>query len=292
MSAETPSTEIVCKNCQHRFTGRYCSNCGEKVMKESDKSAGHFFEENFHFITHFEGSFFNTLRTIFKAPGKLSLDYTSGTRKRYFKPVSFFLLLVVLYLLFPLFSGLNMPLRGHLKGQAYEKLAKQIARPKFDRYLAQYSDSTVAFNELSEVYSRKSEKTSKLLLFVIIPLCSLPLLLFYRRRPYWYDHLVLSTEINSFFMVFVFFIMAGLANLVALFSPGLFNGDNAVAADNAMSTISYLVLFIFCKKAVERFYQIGPIVSVPFTLLFLFCHYLVVYIVYKFLLFVTVMALI
>src|SRR4051812_13168732 len=82
-------TVITCKNCSNQFTGNYCNNCGEKVYTAHDKSILHFLEEGMHFITHFDGSFFSTLKAIFTTPGKLSTDYTNGIRKRYFKPLSF-----------------------------------------------------------------------------------------------------------------------------------------------------------------------------------------------------------
>ena len=114
---QTPSH--ICKNCNHAFTGKYCNHCGEKVYSEKDRSVLHFFEEGLHFITHFEGTFFNTLKKIFTRPGQLSVDYCNGKRKTYFKPLSLFLLLVVLYLLFPFFEGLNMKLYYHVHHPLY-----------------------------------------------------------------------------------------------------------------------------------------------------------------------------
>src|SRR5687768_6645997 len=113
-----PAT-ISCKNCGNHFSGKFCNNCGEKVITGHDKSVLHLVDEGFHFLTHFEGKFFTTLRTMFSKPGLLSLDYCNGIRKRYYKPVSFFLLLVILYLLFPMFQGLNMTLSSHMTQSAY-----------------------------------------------------------------------------------------------------------------------------------------------------------------------------
>ena len=109
----------TCKACHNRFTGKYCNVCGEKAFDEHDKSMAHVAEEVFHFVSHLDGTLINTLRAIFTKPGQLSLDYCNGIRKKYFKPVSFFLLLVVVYLLFPVFRGLNMPLEGHFKQNFY-----------------------------------------------------------------------------------------------------------------------------------------------------------------------------
>src|SRR5688500_3391743 len=119
MSSKDLSHVNNCKNCNHSFTGKYCNVCGEKVYSGHDKEIKHVFEEAFHFLTHFEGKFLTTIKTIFTNPGMLSLDYCNGIRKKYFKPISLFLMIVILYLLFPLFEGLNMRLQYHQSQSLY-----------------------------------------------------------------------------------------------------------------------------------------------------------------------------
>src|SRR5437868_6771196 len=109
----TFNQEHTCRNCGYHFTGKYCNRCGEKVLVEKDKRLIHFFEEGLHFITHFDGTLLTTVKTIITKPGKISEDYCNGIRKIYFKPQSFFLLLVILYLFFPYFEGLNMDMSYH-----------------------------------------------------------------------------------------------------------------------------------------------------------------------------------
>src|SRR6478736_8508316 len=116
----------ICKNCNNSFSGKYCNHCGEKLYHEKDRSVFHLFEEGLHFLTHFDGTFFNTLKKIFTKPGQLSVDYCNGKRKTYFKPLSFFLLLVVLYLLFPVFEGLNMKLYYHTHHILYGNYARRM----------------------------------------------------------------------------------------------------------------------------------------------------------------------
>src|SRR5579871_2821131 len=103
----------VCKNCKHSFVGNFCNACGEKVYHENDRAFKHLFEEVLHFLTHFDGTLLRNIKTMLTYPGKVSEDFCYGIRKKYFKPLSLFLLLVILYLLFPLFGGLNMKLIYH-----------------------------------------------------------------------------------------------------------------------------------------------------------------------------------
>jgi hypothetical protein len=154
---------ITCKNCGHQFYGKYCNECGEKVYTEHDRTAFHFIEEGVHFLTHLDGTFFTTVRTIFSRPGQVSVDYAYGIRKKYFRLLSLFLLLVVLYLLFPLFEGLNMKLYYHEIHPMYGRYAKeQVEEIMRTKHLSEA--------QVAEVFHKIAEKTSKALLLVLIPL--------------------------------------------------------------------------------------------------------------------------
>src|SRR5438128_2634934 len=98
----------TCKNCHNNFKGSFCNYCGEKVYTEHDKSIKHVLEEALHFVSHFEGKLLATIKSIILKPGKYSSDFCYGIRRKYYQPVSLFLLMVILYLLFPKMQGLNM----------------------------------------------------------------------------------------------------------------------------------------------------------------------------------------
>src|SRR5215212_1703948 len=189
---------VTCKNCGNRFTGKYCNDCGEKVYTEHDRTALHFFEEGFHFLTHFEGRFFTTIKTLFSRPGQVSRDYTFGIRKKYFKLLSLFLLLVVLYLLFPVFEGLNMKLYYHTHHSLYGNYAMKKAQA-----LMQEKHLTDA--EITALFQKASEKTSKFLLVLIIPLtalCVWPVT--FKKRKYFFDQMVFATEVNCVYLIWGF----------------------------------------------------------------------------------------
>ena len=102
---ETPGRFLTCQNCGNTFVGKYCNSCGQQYLGHDDKSFLHLIEEVLHFITHFEGSFWLTLKTLLIHPGVLSKEYCAGKRKKYFRPLSFFMLIVVFYLVFPILQG-------------------------------------------------------------------------------------------------------------------------------------------------------------------------------------------
>jgi len=276
------NNHITCKNCGNIFNGKYCNNCGEKVYQEKDRNIVHLFDEAFHFITHFEGSFFNTLKTIFSKPGQVSKDYCDGIRKKYFKPLSLFLLLVVAYLLFPLASGLNMPLEYHMESNEYGA----YATAKVNAFLKAHPSHSLV--TIKQQFAAKSEKMSKLLLLLIIPFCALVLwLLSFFRRRLFFDQMVLSAEINSFFLIANFFLLPFLIMLIQMVTR-LFNFSTLWLNDDVFTFTGQTVTAIFAAFAFKRFYGFGLLYRIIAALIFIYLHGLIVYILYKFTLFVAV----
>lgn len=302
--------KVVCKNCGNSFIGKYCNRCGEQVYTNHDKSIFHFFEEALHFLTHFEGKFLTTVKAIFFKPGRLSFDYCNGIRKKYFKPLPLFMLLVVLYLIFPLFSGLNMPFRFYLQpgsfaaratqketGVDIERLQQHIQSSvnvrHFDTrgeafvYEKMLFDSALAthptLQKLESTFRSKSEKTSKILLVLLIPFTAIVLwLLAIRKHRYFFDHLVLSTEINSFYILFSFFVMPLVISIMYKLFPA--NAPN-LFTELSLAITCYLVVAIFATLAFRLFYRDKWWWAVSKALLIIVSHYYIVQVIYKFILF-------
>jgi Protein of unknown function (DUF3667) len=178
------------------FEGKFCNNCGQKGYTDKDKSVKHIFEEVFHFMTHFEGAIFTTLKTLFKNPGKLTIDYCNGARKKYYKPISFYLLLVIIYLIFPIAKGLNVAMTTH---QGNDTRAKKIEQYQKNHNLSE--------KEMTVKFENKSAQISKILLFLFIPASALIVfILFFYKKPYVFDLAILSTEINIMYLLISFLI--------------------------------------------------------------------------------------
>jgi hypothetical protein len=246
----------TCKNCGAVFSGKYCNQCGEKIYHEHDKKVSHLFEELFHFITHFEGSFFNTIKTVVTSPGKLSLDYCQGIRKKYFKPVSLFMLLVVLYLLFPRFKGLNMQLGTYAAEQyGFTWTAIPVIKKKMQQ-------DQLNFQQVSEKYQKKSGTVSKAGLFLLIPLSALVLfLLFIIRRRYLFDHFVAAVELCCFFIATHFLLLPFISYIAELINPAwmsFFEDGNEWLGYLQLVIDVLFVSFLFRKFYGEAWYWVIP----------------------------------
>jgi hypothetical protein len=87
-----------CKKCDQEITGTYCANCGQRasVYKVTFKET---FNDLADSMFSLSAPLWTTLRLLFTNPGKLLREYLNGRRKRYYKPVTFFILTTIVYLL-------------------------------------------------------------------------------------------------------------------------------------------------------------------------------------------------
>ncbi len=262
-----------CKNCGNEYPGNFCNICGEKKYTDKDRTLRHVVSEGFHFLTHFEGTFFNTLKAIFLSPGRLSEDYCNGIRKKYFKPLALFLLLVVIYLLLPIFEGLNMKMKYYEQNPVYGKYATA-------KIAAVMQQSGISYEKLSEVFHHAGEKTSKFLLFIIIPpLALFSFLLAFRKRKYYFDHFIFTIEASSFYILWGFLITPLLFQ-VFMQATGIYSFSEVPAVISILS-----VFAIFLTFAGRRFFKFKWWFSILYSILFIAALQFVIMILYKFLLF-------
>ena len=268
----------TCKNCGNQFVGKYCNSCGEKIYSEKDKSIKKLFEEFFHFIFHFEGSLLITIKTMFRVPGQVSLDYCNGRRKRYFKPLSLFLLLVVVYLIFPVFEGLNQKMYYYTSHIVYGSFAKE-------KIAAAMHHTGLSFAGLQEVFHQRSLKVSKFLLIILIPLTALWFwLLTFKKRKYFFDHMVFAAEVNAVFILLGFLLFPLLLTAFEWIYK-VVAGNYLAISDDVIGMITGLFLYSFVAAGAYRFYQIKKWQAVLFGLLFGLAHFIIVQLIYKFILF-------
>lgn len=220
------------------------------------------------------------------------------------------MLLVVLYLIFPFFTGLNMPFKYYLQERSYaSRVVTKKAAVNIDSalavidtaiqhktfatqqesfsYIINAEDSFIRKSEklsvIEATFNKKSEKISKILLLILLPLTAFALwLLSIRKRKYFFDHLVLATEINSFYLLFSFLIFPLLLTLLFKFLPHSFAKH---VTDTGVGIFSYIMVAAFSARAFRLFYGDRWWWAILKSILVVVAHYFIVQIIYKFILF-------
>ncbi|MGI9547281.1 MAG: DUF3667 domain-containing protein [Flavobacteriaceae bacterium] len=86
-----------CKNCGEETINAYCHHCGQRssVYKVTFRETFQDLADN---LLSISAPIIITLKMLVLHPGSLFRDYLSGKRKKYYKPISFFILTTVFYL--------------------------------------------------------------------------------------------------------------------------------------------------------------------------------------------------
>ncbi len=82
-----------CKNCGTSFTGKFCNHCGQKASV-NELTLKDVIHEMWHAVTHTDSGILRLVKDLFFRPQSVYLNYFSGQRKKYFSPVTFFLITV------------------------------------------------------------------------------------------------------------------------------------------------------------------------------------------------------
>jgi hypothetical protein len=204
----------ACKNCGTPMVGKYCHNCGQKVIHPHERKLWHLIFEYFHAFTHLDGKYTKTLINVLVRPGLITREVSSHITVPHFKLTSLFLVGVIIYFLLPAGFIVNTPMNGDFQ--------KQISQGEFSSWKNKMADNKVAADrigkqELQARYDHRLQDFGKLLSLLMIPLV-IPvvwltcLLVKLFRKDFnftAYDVGLASVEINSL-ILYGLFIIGGL----------------------------------------------------------------------------------
>lgn len=91
-----------CLNCNHTVSERFCPHCGQENI-EPKQSAHHLIFHFFEDLTHYDGSFWKTIKNLLFKPGQLTLAYLEGKRQMYVAPVKLYIFISFITFLIPNF---------------------------------------------------------------------------------------------------------------------------------------------------------------------------------------------
>lgn len=105
----------TCKNCNQKFKGNFCNNCGQSAHSH-ELSIAYFWHEIQHGILHVDKGILFTTKELFTRPGYAIKDYISGKRVSHFKPFAYIFILSSLYAVLAHFLKMEILLQGLSNG--------------------------------------------------------------------------------------------------------------------------------------------------------------------------------
>jgi len=240
---------MTCQTCGNPRQETFCPNCGEKRHNPHTLTLRHYAEETLEGFTHFDHRFFRSVRALLLRPGLLTAEFVQGRRVRYMLPLPLFLVCNLLFFFFQTNNVFNQPLSSFVGYQPYTHFGTvQTAR----RALAQSGETE---RELTQRFNAAMTTASKSYLFVLIPVFALLLaLLFVRCRRTFIEHLLFSTHLFAFLLLF--FLLQG---VLVILPTRLLTGQSGDSAtlELLFSLSTLLVLGAYLFVGFRRFYQIS-----------------------------------
>jgi hypothetical protein len=262
-----PEMQRTCLTCATKFTGRYCSQCGEKVLVEGEESLKVFFAEILNAFTFLDGKFIRSFRVTLRDPGTYTRDYSEGIRVPYMKPVSFFFVANFIFFLFPFITSntLSTPLRYQHQVSLYgasvpAMIEEKLATTKMDRAA------------LEEVYNSQSVSLTKLLIVILVFMFAILFsLVNFKRSLYFANHLYFAFEFTSFFL-FVNMIMLSVLVTAAFYVAHWLGADlDGVIGDNFFTWVFALTTLYFLIRGLRTYYRQKWVWAIGKSLLIIFC---------------------
>ncbi|SDZ75103.1 Protein of unknown function [Arachidicoccus rhizosphaerae] len=274
-SALTPesqpeSDKKTCPNCGFATSGNYCAQCGQQTHLHKDTFWGLISHFAAHYF-HYDSKFWQTLKALVFAPGKLTVAYQEKKRQRYIPPISLYIFVsIIFFLLLPVFQQHVVHInsegaaKSHIEklegkdslanGSIEQSLVKAAAAKgdslkAADRYVGRVGDGLLSdLRAHPEAFKEKILHAMPKLFFFMIPLLAALLKLFLIRQKQFYfvDHAVFALHIHSFVFILC---LIGLMNPF----PGL---------QGLISNFILLICFIYYIIAINRVYKSGWMGSV------------------------------
>jgi hypothetical protein len=222
---------ITCKSCGNTFAGNYCNQCGEKVIRASDRSFKTFLSNLLVAITFADSKMIKTLWLVLKKPGFISREFAEGRRVKYLNPTSLFFVLNLIYFFFPLIqlfnASLNTQLLSPFRGFYQSIIAHKIVSLGME------------LSSFSLVYNLKTTGFAKLMVMIFVFIGSLPLnLLYQKRNRFFTDHVGYLVELACF-NLFVNAIM--LSILAAFLGLGQYLNEEVLTAIFISTNLYFLL---------------------------------------------------
>lgn len=264
-------TTNQCKSCGAEQTSRYCPECGEQRLNPSLRSATYVVKELFRELTEVDGKLWRTLRTLIFTPGQIDKDYATGRRRIYIKPITLFLIINVIFVMFATLSDFFVNYYSQRDWQPYSELTK----PWLVDYVAQTGWTE---KEFAERYDQLVKVLARSLIIIQVPFFALLMgILCYRRSLFSGDYLTFALSYHSW--VLILFLIAEYTDKAADYI------NQTEVLPIKLTGILFYILFlgkiIYLSLAMRRMFDFSWI-NVIWRLPFAVAAYYVAHGVYRF----------
>jgi cation transport ATPase len=283
--------DMTCLNCQHVVEKRFCPNCGQE-NRQTKESFHYLFTHFFEDLTHYDGSFWVTIKYLLFSPAKLTKEYLSGKRQSYVPPVRLYIFIsfVTFFLLstIPISSNdkegtaINIT-RKENKGKnvqmssktvigdfnsvaAYDSYQKTLPEKERAAGLSLWAGRKIASinehntrEEFMEKFIESIFHNLPKVIFLFMPVFAFTIWLFHnKKRWYYYEHGIFTLHYFSMILLsFMLFIILTWSLSLGFIEKNI--NTNTIFSLAFVTMFFWWVFYFF--RSHSRFYQERKLIS-------------------------------
>ena len=250
---DAPRSMFSCPSCATKTPGSFCAKCGEKRVGTDDYSVRHYLRELAADFTSIDSKLVRSIWLLLSKPGFLSDEYFEGRRVRYIKPLQMFVFLNVVYyfsLSWFVATTFTTPLATQLHmNNYYPAYAKHQVELKLQH-------EGIRYEALEKKYDETTGVLSKTLMVVFIPIfAAVFYALFFRKRKFLLEHVIVATHFWSFSLVLLGVILP----IIVIAGSGALKwvhvSTSVFTSDAVSSVVLQLCIGVYLFLMLRRFYR-------------------------------------
>ncbi|MEL7144953.1 MAG: DUF3667 domain-containing protein [Bacteroidota bacterium] len=195
MKKKTTTKPEQCFNCGTAIKGNFCHSCGQRVRDNLDRSLGRLLGEFFGNVFFFDNRFFLSLWYTIRYPGRMTVEFLDGKRKKFISPVTLFLFFNLIFFFVNPLTDYSLSLADQMYSQPYSPLITDMVVDKIKK-------EKLDDKAYSATYQRTSDDISKSIMILNIPIIALFVYLMgFTRRRFYFDSLIFTFHYFSIFIL-------------------------------------------------------------------------------------------
>ena len=224
-------TDKTCRNCYGAVENRFCSTCGQENT-ETRKTFRHLVFHFFEDLTHYENSFWRSIKYLIFRPSFLTKEYLDGKRKSYLDPIRLYIFIsFITFFTISLFPekenshGLKITPETTTEkdsvnfiNKKYSSVAaldsiQQSNNPETHLNTLEYwllkkviiINTTNSNQEIAEKFQNSFVHNFPKVLFIYMPIFALVMWVFNNKKKWiYFDHAILTLHYFSFLLLLIF----------------------------------------------------------------------------------------
>lgn len=195
MEKRHESKQIECLNCGAYVKATFCDHCGQRVRDNSDRSVSRLLGEFLGNLFFIDNRFLLSVGYLIRFPGRMTVEFLEGKRKKFISPISLFLFFNLIYFLVNPLSDYSLALYDQTYSQPYSgKWMEDWIRLKLQ-------NEGLDWQAYSIIYQKMSDNIAKSIMIINVPLIALFMYpMVFKSRRYYFDSIIFAFHYFSVFM--------------------------------------------------------------------------------------------